>query len=169
MGHYGNGHRGIAVEFDAQQVAESVVDHNALLNPSVIWPPDQKVWTPVLYRDKIDRLTPEDFYDFMKAPMDDHLNTKLAFYFNCVSRTKSTVWHPEHEWRLMWRNDEIDPPSVYKVPISPRCIHRVYIGLRVADDLATQIVTAARLAFPDVAILRARARPGEFALDFQAV
>lgn len=165
-GHYCAGHRGIAIEFDAERVAASIREHQTRINPE--WPKELKVWTPVIYREKIERLTPADFYDFLKASPEKELETKLAAHFNTVSRSKSTVWQPEQEWRLMWRNDEVKT-QIYKVPILPGSVHRVFIGLRMADELAAQIATECRAVFPGAEILKGAARPGEFALDFRPI
>jgi hypothetical protein len=166
-GHYCAGHRGVAIEFDAERVALSLIDHQTRINPK--WSKELRVWAPVLYRDRIEKLAPGDFYDFFKArAAGEELETKLAAQLNTVSRTKSTVWQPEQEWRLMWRNDEPEP-IVYKVPILSASIHRVFIGLRVVDDVAARIAAECRAAFPEAEILKGEARPGEFALDFRPV
>ncbi len=165
-GHYCAGHRGVAIEFDAERVATSVVELQTKTNRK--WSKEQRVWTPVLYRDKIDRLTAADFYDFLKTPADEELRTKFAAQLNTVSRIKSSVWKSEQEWRLMWRNDEVEP-TVYKVPILAGSVRRVFIGLRVPDDLAVQIAAECKEAFPEAEVLKGSPRPGEFALDFRTV
>lgn len=165
-GHYGAGHGGIAIEFDASRVALSIVEHQTRINPK--WQKDQKVWTPVIYQDEVERLTPADFYNFFKTPAEKVLETKLAAQINTVSRTKSTVWKPEQEWRLIWRNDEA-VSNIYKVPILPGAIRRVFVGLRVPDALAVEIAAECREAFPGTEIFKGVARPGEFALDFRPI
>ncbi|MGA3002622.1 MAG: DUF2971 domain-containing protein [Acetobacteraceae bacterium] len=165
-GHYCSGHRGVAIEFDAERVATSVVEHQTKNHPD--WPKDQRVWTPVIYQDKIDRLTAADLHEFLKAPLGRELQTKFAFHLNTVSRLKSTVWRPEQEWRLMWHNDELET-KIYKVPILPGAVRRVFIGLRLTDDVAAQIAAECRATFPEAEVLKGSARPGEFALDFRPV
>lgn len=165
-GHYCAGHRGIAIEFDAERVASSVVEHQKQINPE--WSKEAKVWTPVIYGDKIDKLTPADFYEFMTTRAGEELATNLAVHFNTVSRIKSTVWRPEQEWRLMWHNDEVNS-TIYRVPILPGSVHRVFIGLRVPDEIASQIAADCRAAFPEAEVLKGEARPGEFALDFRPI
>lgn len=165
-GHYCAGHRGVAIEFDAERVAVSVVQHQTQIHPK--WSKEQRVWAPVLYRDKIETLTAANVYDFLKAPAEEELETKLAVQLNTVSRLKSTVWQPEQEWRLMWRNDEVKA-AIYKLPILPGSVHRVFVGLRVAEDCAAQIAAECRAAFPEAEILKGSPRPGEFAVDFRPV
>lgn len=165
-GHYCSGHRGVAIEFDADRVATSVVEHQTNHNPN--WPRERRVWTPVIYQDKIDRLTAADLYELLKAPPGRELQTKFAFHLNTVSRIKSAVWQPEQEWRLMWRNDEFRT-EIYKVPILPGAVRRVFVGLRVPDGDAAQIASKCRRAFPEAEVLKGSARPGEFALDFRPV
>jgi hypothetical protein len=165
-GHYGQGHSGIAIEYDADVTAHSVLQVQLSLHPE--WLKENKLWTPVFYRDVIERLTPEDFYQFLTTPDDRFLDTKLAAHFNTISRTKSTVWQPEQEWRLMWQND-ITQEKIHKVPLLPRAVHRVFVGLRIADEAAKQIADECLVAFPDAQVLKGAARPGEFALDFRSI
>jgi hypothetical protein len=165
-GHYCAGHRGVAIEFDAERVAVSVVEHQTKTHPK--WSKEQRVWAPVLYQDKIEGLTAADIYDFLKAPPEKELETKLVDQLNTVSRVKSTVWRPEQEWRLMWRNDEVET-GIYKLPILPGSVHRVFVGLRVAEDRTADIAAECRAAFPEADILKASPRLGEFAVDFRPV
>lgn len=165
-GHYCAGHRGVAIEFDAEKIAESVIQHQAQIDPK--WSKEQRVWAPVLYQDKIERLTAADFYDFLKIAPGKELETKFVAQLNTVSRLKSTVWQPEQEWRLMWRNDEAGT-GVYKLPILPGSIHRVFVGLRVSEDCTAQIAAECRATFPKAEVLKGSPRPGEFAVDFRPV
>jgi hypothetical protein len=165
-GHYGSGHSGIAIEYDANVVAASVYEHQTGIYPT--WPKDLKLWTPVFYRDEIARITAKAVYEFLKAPREREMETELAAHFNTISRTKATVWQPEHEWRLMWRNDKTDA-KFYKVPLLDEAIRRVFIGLRMGDEQAKEIAAECKTAFPNAEILKGAARPGEFALDFYPI
>lgn len=144
----------------------SVVEHQTQIHPK--WSKEQRVWEPVLYRDQIERLTAADIYDVLKAPAEEVLETKLAAQLNTVSRIKSTVWQPEQEWRLMSLNDEVET-GIYKLPILPGSVHRVLVGLRVAEDCTAQIAAECRATFPEAEILKGSPRPGEFAIDFRPV
>jgi len=68
----------------------------------------------------------------------------------------------------MWRNDEMKP-TVYKIPILAGSVRRIFVGLRVTDDLTVQFAAECRKAFPEAEVLRGSQRPGEFALDFRPV
>ena len=165
-GHYGAGHSGIAIEYDVNIVASSVLKHQVGLNPKQ--PKEQRLWTPIFYQDKIERLTAADFYNFFRAPVEQELETKIATHFNTISRTKSTVWQPEQEWRLMWRNDVTDS-KVYRVPLLAGAVRRVFVGLKMDRELAKDIAAECKAAFPEAEVLKGAARPGEFALDFQSI
>lgn len=165
-GHYGNGHRGIAIEFNSENVAASVLRHGIALDPTA--DPEARLWTPVLYREQLDKISPGDFYDFVMTIGKAENATRLAKHFNIISRIKSSVWKPEQEWRLLWRNDEI-APQIYRIPIEPAAIKTIFIGLRVDERIAGEIACTARAKFPDARVVQCRARPGEFALDFEPV
>lgn len=165
-GHYGQGHSGIAIEFDANVVANSVLRIQLSLHPK--WPKENKIWIPVFYRDTVEKLTPEDFYQFMRASDDRVMATKLAAHFNTISRTKSTVWQPEQEWRLMWQNDTTQE-KIHRVPLLPKAVRRVFVGMRIADEAAKQIAAECLAAFPDARVLKGTPRPGEFALNFRLI
>jgi hypothetical protein len=164
-GHYGAGHKGLAIEFDAEKVARDVYRHHSKINPTLVDPGN--IWTPVIYSDIIDPITPADCYEVFIAPGHEVLNSKIARVLNTVSRTKSTVWRLENEWRLLWRND--DRSHIYQVPVRPDAIHRIYLGMRMAPEVVRELVALCSSNFPHVEILRGAARPGEFALDFRQV
>ena len=163
-GHYCAGHRGVAIEFDAETVAVSMIKHQVNIHPE--WERDRKLWTRMIYRDTVVRLSAGDLYEFMKLPPEHEAESRLYRHLNTISRIKSTAWQPEQEWRLMWQNDEAEG-DIYKVPIQRGSVRRVIIGLRVADDDAAQVAAACREGFPDAEVVRASARRGEFALDFR--
>ena len=165
-GHYGNGHRGVAVEFNSESVAASVVQHQLALHPTFKW--EARVWTPVLYQERLDRLSAGDFYDFVKTTGEAEYTTRLLRQLNTISRIKSPVWKPEQEWRLLWRNDEI-APEVYHIPIEAAGIKTIFVGMRVDELKVAEIAGAARANFPDAKVVRGRTRLGEFALDFEPI
>ena len=82
-----------------------------------------------------------------------------------MSIIKSNVWQSENEWRLMWRNDEIEG-TVYKCPIGKNTITNIFLGLQLASEKIEEIISAAKLNFPEASILRAHKRLGDLALEF---
>jgi hypothetical protein len=165
-GHYCAGHRGVAIEFDAEAVAASMIEQQMKIHPD--WEKDRKLWTRMIYRDAIDHLTAGDLYEFLKLPPEREPESRFFRHLNTISRIKSTAWQSEQEWRLMWQNDQIEE-NIYKVPIQPGSIRRVIVGVRVADDVSADIAAACRSGFPDAEVVRASTRRGEFALDFRSM
>ena len=67
-GHYGNGHRGIAIEFDTRTLADAVLKHHEAENgkPSE----ESEVWTKIEYKKTFGPITLEYVYEFMKQEHD---------------------------------------------------------------------------------------------------
>jgi hypothetical protein len=82
-----------------------------------------------------------------------------------MGKVKHEVWQSEHEWRLMWRNDESEE-RVYKCPIGGDAIATIFLGLKLPEDQVERLVLAAKSQFPSARVFRAQKRHGDFALDF---
>lgn len=165
-GHYGSGHRGVAIEFNSTSVAASVRRHQIAINSQ--FKAEIRPWTPVLYKERLEKISAGDFYEFIMSTERTVHTTQLVRQLNTISRVKSPVWKPEQEWRLLWRNDEIEP-NIYCIPIEPSAIKTIFIGLRIEERTAEEIANVARANFPDASVVQCRARPGEFALDFNPI
>ena len=172
-GHYGNGHRGVAIEFDTGALTNAVLTQHAAVNST----PFQEggVWARMEYTQSFSPIVAEDVYDFMKqekAVMEGRITarvaTRLDRYYNRMSIIKSNVWQSENEWRLMWRSDETADP-IYKCPIAQDCIAAIYLGLCLPQEAENRIVSAARSEFPAAKIMKASKRHGDLALDFRQV
>jgi hypothetical protein len=169
-GHYAQGHRGIAIEFGAQDLADAVLDQNEVeSNPP---PEETNVWAKVEYTDRVLPISAEHIFEYIKQERDFEIHkittrklTALHAYYGRVSIVKSTVWEREAEWRLMWRNTD-NSGAVYKCPIRASAIRAVYLGLSLPEAQSKEIMAAAKMSFPDATVFRARKRPGDLALDF---
>ncbi len=172
-GHYGNGHRGVAIEFDTVALENAVLAQHAAVNGK---PFDEGgVWAQMEYARSFSPIVAEDIYDFMKQEKDvmegrvtERRATRLDRYYNRMSIVKSDVWRSENEWRLMWRSDET-ADTIYKSPITQDCIAAIYLGLSLPQDAENQIVSSARSGFPKAKIMKASKRHGDLALDFRQV
>src|SRR5258708_13895498 len=67
-GHYANGHRGLAIEFDTQALASAVVkQHEAETGKPL---EDSNVWTKIEYTKTFAPITAAMVYEFMKQEME---------------------------------------------------------------------------------------------------
>jgi len=168
-GHYGYGHRGIAIEFDTENVAEVVLKHHENENAPLA---ERAIWSKVEYAKAFAPIAAADVYAFLRQEKDLELRritarveTNLGVYYQRMSIIKSDVWSSENEWRLMWRNTSA-PPSVYKCPISEECICNIFIGLNFVGD-ASAFASEAKRAFPNAGVFQAIKRHGDLALEFE--
>lgn len=172
-GHYANGHRGLAFEFDTQALARAVLKHHEDKNGKPLLESD--VWSAIEYTKTFSPITAECVYEFMKQENEllegrvaVRSPTQLDKYYGRMPKIKSDVWQSENEWRLMWHNDKTDE-KVYKCPIDEDTITSIFLGLNFAVESGDEIVSAARHNFPAASIFRARKRLGDLAPEFREV
>ena len=171
-GHYGNGHRGVACEFDTHELASSLLKPHASENGA---PPEkQDAWAKIEYREKFPPFTAEHYFEFMKQEMDFQsgkitakILTQLEIYYNLMGRVKGEVWAKENEWRLMWRNDQTRM-KFYRCPISSEFITTIYLGLNLSASSKQDFVFEAKHNFQKAKVLFAKKRHGDLALDFSS-
>jgi len=172
-GHYANGHRGVAIEFDMDALRRSVFAQHAAVNqaPSS----ETEVWAEMHYRSKFSPLSAEQIYQFLKQEIDAErgriavkVTTDLERHYSHVTTMKSDVWQNENEWRLMWRNDETDE-KIYQCPISGDSIVNIFFGMCIQPDERQQFVHSAKASFPKASLYAAKKRYGDLALDFAPI
>lgn len=172
-GHYGRGHRGIAMEYDTEALAKAVLAHHEAENGKPL--EETSVWAKIEYVTTFSPIAAEHVYEFMKQERDvasgriaTRVMTQLDLYYSRMSIVKGDVWQSENEWRLMWRNEEAGR-TIYKCPISSDCITAIYLGLSIAQEDEEAVVSGARLNFPDAVIMKAAKRHGDLALEFKTL
>jgi len=107
-GHYANGHRGVAIEFDTGLLTKAVLEKITKLtgeDPNI-----DEVWSEVNYTDELSRITAKSIFQFVisDSQTPDTVawdRTELANIIKLMVRSKSMEWKKEDEWRLMWLND----------------------------------------------------------------
>jgi hypothetical protein len=168
-GHYGNGHRGVAIEFDTAKVAAAVLEHHEKENGAPLQ--ERTVWSKVEYAKAFASIAASDVFAFLKQEKDLELRritarveTNLDRYYRRMSVIKSDVWRSENEWRLMWRNLTAAPP-VYKCPISRECVSNIFIGQNFMGDVS-EFAKESNRVFPHSGVFHAVKRHGDLALDF---
>lgn len=166
-GHYGNGHRGVAIEFNTTALAESVIKQDD--------PNSESPWWEMEYAKEIPRINCEDIIEFVMnaQPNADNLEAygpKLYSKILQKLRFKGEVWKSEDEWRLALGNDETKLKFLrHDIPSS--AVTAVYLGCRAAEQeqLRNAFVYETRLHFPKANVFRANMRSGEYALDFEKI
>ncbi len=170
-GHYGKGHRGIAIEFASEELSSAALKQPTE-DPNLN---SHEVWFPMKYRKEIPRVTCEAFIEFLKqgtegpdSKIQGSKKSQLEEHFDEITKIKSDVWAHENEWRLMWKNDETRM-KIHRCPIPAKAITRIFLGLSVSKQTADDVIFEAKQKLPSAQIFRARKRIGEFALDFEQV
>jgi hypothetical protein len=169
-GHYGNGHRGFAIEFDSAALADVVLGHHCSEGGAPLV--DEQPWVQMEYPRSFRPISAEDVYQFLKEWNEvdarrkkQPSETPLDRYYRQLSVIKSSVWQSENEWRLMWRS-KTETGDVYKIPITPECIRAVYLGLAIPADNKQRVVDAVGRYSPRAEVWYATKRHGDLSLDF---
>ncbi len=169
-GHYGNGHRGLAIEYEPTAVAEAVLNHHRSEGNAPLV--GEQPWVQMEYARSFRAITAEDVFLFLKESNEVDARRKrqpdetpLDRYYRRLSVIKSDVWRPENEWRLMWRSTT-ETGNIYKIPITQECIRAVFLGLAMFDEDKRKAVDAVTHHFPDAEVWRASKRHGDLSLDF---
>jgi hypothetical protein len=164
-GHYGNGHRGVAIEFATEEITRSLIDEHNQQTANIL--SDDKVWIKTQYAARLAPLTCADFFEFFKNEKERSVRkTSLENYFDLMTRTKSSVWKSENEWRLLWHRDDTRL-TIHRSPISERAISAVYVGESASRTTEEDIAFEVKRTFPNAKIFKARKQIGAFALDFK--
>lgn len=170
-GHYGNGHRGVAIEFDTNELKKAAIEQT-VNKPGVNY---DEAWVNMTYSEKFLPLSYEHFVEFYEQEKDldygkiqTRKKTKLEEYYDTMSKIKSDVWARENEWRLMWRNNETRM-KIQRISIPAEAVTAIFLGLSVSDKVAADVLFEGRQKIPLTRIFRARKKFGEFALYFEPV
>jgi Protein of unknown function (DUF2971) len=169
-GHYGNGHRGLAVEFSSAALASAVLHHHSSQEAAPLI--GDEPWVQIEYAKSFRPISAEDVFQFLKEWKEvdarrkrEPDETSLDRDYRRLSVIKSDVWQRENEWRLMWRS-KTETGDVYKIPITPECIRAVYLGLKIPGDDTIRARDAVACHFPNAGVWQAGKRHGDLCLDF---
>jgi len=168
-GHYGNGHRGLAIEYDPAALSDAVLNHHhSEGNAPLI---GEQPWVQIEYSRSFRAVSAEDVFQFLRESNEVDARrkrkpdeTSLDRYYRQLSVIKSDVWRAENEWRIMWRS-ETETGNIYKIPITAECIRAIYLGLAISDEEKRKAVDAVA-HFPDAEVWFASRRHGDLSLDF---
>jgi len=169
--HYGDGHRGVAIEFDTALLTKTVLEDQERLHGENLEP-----WFEINYQDDVPKITCEHIFQHIMS-LANNANeealeqTELAKTLRLVFRTKSMIWKEEKEWRLMKQNKDTKL-KIQRVNLLHNTVTAVYLGLcyNLIDDRKNdEFVFETRRNFPRAEIFKAGRKKGKFALDFERI
>lgn len=166
-GHYGNGHRGVAIEFNTTVLGESLMKQGAS--------DGQSSWLKMNYTNEIPKIKCEGIIEFVMNAKPDPNNLesygpKLTQDIIQRFHAKGEIWRMENEWRLLLINDETKL-KFCRHDLPDNAITAVYLGCRAAEQeqIWNDFVYETQRNFPNASVFRAKMRKGEYALDFEKI
>jgi hypothetical protein len=160
--HYGNGHRGVAIEFDTALLAKSALAMEKESSQKVDMPIDE-VWCKINYALDVPKFTGESIF---QSVINDPQETELTKITRQMASSKSIVWKTENEWRLMCENEETTL-KVQRLKLLDDTITAVYLGCLVSNDVKDAVIFETKQKFRNATIFRANKAKGDFALIFE--
>jgi hypothetical protein len=172
--HYGNGHRGIAIEFDTNLLTRTILREQEIFGGAEI--DANALLCEIFYQEDLPLITCEQIFQFViqDTPVKDEealMKTELADIIKKRVSMKSMIWKTEKEWRFMKRNDETGL-KIQRVDLLDGTITAVYTGLRyqLHDDHGNDpVILETKRNFPKAKIYKAKKMKGKFALDFERI
>lgn len=153
-GHYGNGHRGVAIEF----------------NPAVF----KDSWWKMEYKKEIPSIKCEDIFEFVTNanPELNDLESYGSKLFCVIQKSlcsKGEVWKSENEWRLVCENET--KLKILRYDLPKNAITAVYLGCRAAEQeqVRNDFIYETQHHFPNAGVFRSNMRRGEYALEFEKI
>lgn len=171
--HYGNGHRGVAIEFDTNLLAKAVLEQQRMLGGVDI--DLNEILFEINYPNEIPLIKCEHIVNFV---LDDiHIDEEAWMkkesgnILKERSCSKSMGWKIEKEWRL-WRHNDETRLKVQRLDLIDDTITAVYLGFRyplIDDHKNDDLIFEMKRHFPRAEIFKVRKRKGKFALDFERI
>lgn len=167
--HYGNGHRGVAIEFDADLLSKSVLEKQKRLGNKDV--NIDEVLFEINYTTEVPKITGESIFQFVMNDTESSdekawERSDLAKIIKQIVRSKSLEWAIENEWRLMWHNDETKA-KVQRVNIQSECVVAIYLGCLIDSNAKDNLISETKQNFPKAKIFDGKKAKGEFALGFE--
>lgn len=167
--HYGNGHRGAAIEFNTTSLTGAILAKAAKLGIKEV---DQNdVWWEIKYSLEPPKITAKAiFQSVMNANENPDekawLETELGKTINLRSRSKNIRWQIENEWRLVWHNDKTSL-KIQKLDLLDDAIAAVYLGCLIDSYAKETLISETKNNFPNARVFVGKQAKGAFALEFE--
>jgi hypothetical protein len=164
--HYGNGHRGVAIEFDTTLLTRAVLKSLETQRTE-----QTEQLYEISYQSALPKVTCESIYQFVINAAEDDNNgsgdeTKLFNIFQLTLSSKSIAWEKEREWRLILRNDGTKL-KVLRLGLEDDTITALYLGCRTDDQVKDDLIFEIKHKFPNAKIYKSKLVQGNFALEFE--
>jgi Protein of unknown function (DUF2971). len=169
-GHYGNGHRSVAIEFDTNLLKKSLWEKTIKLNGEKI--DDNEIFFQIKYPVEMPNITCESIFQFI---INDNENsdeeawaaTELGKIIQSRIISKSKGWEIENEWRfLMRRNDETNL-KIQRLSLLDETISAIYLGCRINEDIKEDLISETKRGFPNANIFLGKRVKGAFVLEWE--
>lgn len=168
-GHYGNGHRGVAIEFNTTAFVESVKEQDDSNT--------EPIWWKMEYPKEIPKINCEDIFELVmsRPPNADNLRysaPRINEKFRKIYSFKGKVWKSENEYRLVFISIKDGTGlKILRDDISNSAITAVYLGCRAAEQeqLRNDFIYETQRNFPNANVFLAKKKPGEYTLDFDQI
>lgn len=155
-GHYANGHRGVAVEFDTKKLNNELREKNI----------KEDVVQKIRYSNDIPRISFEMMDRFLMSKDNDA--REIFNIIDLTVRTKSINWAQENEWRLVNHKDNTTI-NILRVPLPDNAITHIYLGSEIYKTEEDRIVEEARRLHPHAIISKAIKCKDKIGLEFQKI
>jgi hypothetical protein len=160
--HYGNGHRGVAIEFDTNLLKHNIFKFFGINENDQFYNIDYLTEQP--------KVSCETIFQFILNtingnPISDN-ETELFKTFLLTLNSKSIVWKEENEWRFIWRDDETRL-KIKRCPLENDTITALYLGCRIDDQIKNSLIFETKQKFPNAKIYKSKVVQGNFALEFE--
>jgi hypothetical protein len=163
--HYGNGHRGVAIQFDTFLLANAVLQQQEKLGCPKMTIND--LWSKINYHDDLPDITCEHIFQYVMNSYNNELRKIMDIRFS----SKSIGWEMEKEWRLIWLNDETKL-KILRLNLLDGSVTAIYLGCNYPlgiDYMNDAIIFEARRHFPKAEIFKMKKKKGKFALEFEQI
>lgn len=156
-GHYANGHRGMAIEFDRDvlEKGQGIIGSYRTYK--------------INYANELPIITNEELYQYLTKPSNENErdNEPIFLKYLEIVSTKSKSWEPEKEWRLAWHSDEYKKNTHYhKIRLPDGAITSIYLGYRINDKEAKKAKKLIRKYHPRAEVYCAKANKRQWALEW---
>lgn len=166
--HYGNGHRGVAIEFDTALLEQAVLEKWKM--PSVEDQSSNSAWCKVNYASELPKITSESVFQVvLNVSEDPEEGTEFAKIIQLIVRSKSIEWKIENEWRLMCKNNDETKLKVQRLILPDDSIVAVYLGCRLDNQLKESLVFETKRSFPKATVYKGNEVKGSFGLAFDKI
>jgi hypothetical protein len=161
-GHYGDGHRGVAIEFSTDEVASCFFEQKMLKSNDA-----DNIWIEMQYMQDAPVISTSTFVRSVLFGVDDQeAENEFKNFIKTTLSAKHSVWSPENEWRMLWHNDETRLKYLHK-KITGKCIKAVYFGVNTAKQVEDNFVFELKNNSIETKAFKAEIKKTRFALDFR--